>query len=85
VNTETKLLLLTHAFEQWRCIRVALITDVLNQQSQRAILRLGAKQEGVLRNHMLMPGGRYRDSVLFSIIEAEWPEVKTRLEAKLGL
>lgn len=84
VNTESKLLLLTHAFECWRCIRVALITDVLNQQSQSAILRLGAKHEGILRNHMVMPGGRYRDSVSFSIIEAEWPEVKARLEAKLG-
>jgi RimJ/RimL family protein N-acetyltransferase len=84
VNTESKLLLLTHAFEHWRCIRVALITDLLNQQSQAAIRRLGAKQEGVLRNHMVMPGGRYRDSVSFSIIEAEWPEVKARLEAKLG-
>jgi RimJ/RimL family protein N-acetyltransferase len=83
VNTETKLLLLTHAFENWRCIRVSLITDALNQQSQAAILRLGAKQEGVLRNHMIMPGGRYRNSVVFSIIEAEWPEVKARLEAKL--
>lgn len=85
VNTEAKLLLMTHAFEHWRCIRVALITDVLNQQSQTAILRLGAKQEGILRNHMLMAGGRYRDSVLFSIIESEWPEVKARLEAKLSL
>ena len=84
VNTEAKLLLLTHAFEHWRCIRVAFITDVLNQQSRAAILRLGAKQEGVLRNHMVMPDGRYRDSVCFSIIEAEWPEVKARLEAKLG-
>jgi len=84
VNTESKLLLLTHAFESWRCIRVALITDVLNQQSRAAILRLGAKQEGVLRNHTVMPGGRYRDPVCFSIIEAEWPEVKGRLEAKLG-
>jgi RimJ/RimL family protein N-acetyltransferase len=84
VNTESKLLLLTHAFEVWRCIRVALITDVLNQQSQSAILRLGAKREGVLRNHMVMPGGRYRDSVSFSIIEAEWPEVKAGLEARLG-
>ena len=84
VNTEAKLLLLTHAFERWRCIRVAFITDVLNQQSQTAILRLGAKQEGVLRNHLVMPGGRYRDSVCFSIIEAEWPEVKARLEARLG-
>jgi RimJ/RimL family protein N-acetyltransferase len=84
VNTEAKLLLLIHAFEVWRCIRVALITDVLNQQSRTAILRLGAKQEGILRNHMIMPGGRYRDSICFSIIEAEWPEVKARLEAKLG-
>jgi RimJ/RimL family protein N-acetyltransferase len=85
VNTEAKLLLLTHAFEHWNCIRVAFVTDALNQQSQRALLRLGAKEEGVLRNHMLMPGGRYRDSVLFSIIESEWPEVKARLRAKLGL
>ncbi|HYJ84935.1 MAG TPA: GNAT family protein [Pyrinomonadaceae bacterium] len=84
VNTEAKLLLLTHAFEHWKCIRVALVTDVLNQQSQRAILRLGAKQEGILRNHMLRPGGRYRDSVLFSIIESEWPEVRARLETRLG-
>jgi RimJ/RimL family protein N-acetyltransferase len=84
VNTESKLLLLTHAFETWRCIRVALITDVLNQQSQAAILRLGAKPEGIFRNHMIMPGGRYRDSASFSIIEAEWPDVKARLEAKLA-
>ena len=84
VNAEAKLLLLTHAFESWRCIRVSLITDALNQQSQAAILRLGAKQEGVLRNHMIMPGGRYRDSVCFSIVEAEWPEVKARLEARLA-
>lgn len=84
VNTEAKLLLLTHAFEVWRCIRVALITDVLNEQSRLAILRLGAKEEGILRNQMIMPGGRYRDSVCFSIIEAEWPEVKARLIAKLG-
>src|SRR5882672_10017704 len=81
VNTEAKLLLLTHAFEGLRCIRVALVTDALNQQSRTAILRLGAKQEGTLRNHMVMPSGRYRDSVCFSIIEAEWPEVKARLEA----
>ncbi|HWN99418.1 MAG TPA: GNAT family protein [Blastocatellia bacterium] len=83
VNTEAKLLLLTHAFEQWRCIRVEFVTDVLNRQSRTAILRLGAKQEGVLRNHMVMPSGRYRDSVCFSIIESEWPEVKARLETKL--
>ncbi len=84
VNTEAKLLLLTQAFERWGFIRVELITDVLNQQSRTAILRLGAKEEGVLRNHMVMPGGRYRDSVCFSIIETEWPEVKARLERKLG-
>ncbi len=84
VNTEAKLLLLTHAFEDLRCIRVGLVTDVLNQQSRAAILRLGAKEEGVLRNHMIMPSGRYRDSVCFSIIEAEWPELKARLIAKLG-
>jgi RimJ/RimL family protein N-acetyltransferase len=84
VNTESKLLLLTHAFEQWRCIRVEFITDVLNQKSRTAILRLGAKQEGILRNHMIMPNGRIRDSVCFSTITEEWSEVKARLAAKLG-
>ncbi len=84
VNTETKLLLLTHAFESWRCIRVALVTDVLNQQSRAAILRLGAKEEGILRNHMIMPDGRYRDSVLFSITESEWLSVKERLRERLS-
>src|SRR6266403_2895328 len=83
VNTETKLLLLTHAFESWRCIRVALVTDVLNQQSRAAILRLGAKEEGILRNHMIMPDGRYRDSVLFSITESEWLSVKEKLRKRL--
>lgn len=84
VNTEAKLLLLLHAFENWRCIRVGFVTDVLNQQSRTALLRLGAKEEGVLRNHMVMPGGRYRDSVCFSIIEAEWPDVKARLKAAVA-
>lgn len=84
INTEAKLLLLTHAFETWKCIRVELITDFLNEQSRAAILRLGAKQEGVLRNHMIMPSGRIRDSVCFSIIEPEWPEVKSRLMKRLG-
>jgi RimJ/RimL family protein N-acetyltransferase len=79
VNTESKLLLLTHAFEHWRCNRVELITDVLNAQSRTAILRLGAKQEGILRKHLILPTGRIRDSVLFSIIDEEWPEVKARL------
>jgi len=83
-NTEAKLLLLTHAFETMRCIRVTLITDVLNEQSRAAILRLGAKQEGVMRSHMIMPDGRVRDSVLFSIIEGEWPAIKSRLEERLS-
>jgi len=84
VNTETKLLTLAHAFDNWRCNRVELITDVLNQQSRAAILRLGAKQEGILRKHLILPSGRIRDSVIFSIIAEEWPEVKARLMAKLA-
>ncbi len=83
VNTEAKLLLLTHAFEVWRCIRVEFLTDVLNQQSRTAIQRLGAKEEGILRSHMIMPNGRYRDSVCYSIVDTEWTEVKTRLERSL--
>lgn len=83
VNTESKLLLLTHAFENWKCVRVELITDVLNEQSRAAILRLGAKQEGILRKHLILPSGRTRDSVVFSIVDDEWPEVKERLTAKL--
>lgn len=83
INTEAKLLLLTHAFENWQCIRVELITDFLNEQSRAAILRLGAKEEGVLRNHMIMPSGRIRDSVCFSIIDAEWPEVRRKLLNRL--
>ncbi len=83
VNTEAKLLLLTHAFETWRCIRVVFVTDVLNQQSRAAIARLGATEEGLLRSHMIMPNGRIRDSVCFSIIESEWPDVKARLALKL--
>ena len=83
INTEAKLLLLTHAFEVWKCNRVEFITDVLNQQSRSAILRLGATEEGILRSHMVMPNGRIRDSVCFSIIAAEWPEVKARLAARL--
>jgi RimJ/RimL family protein N-acetyltransferase len=84
VNTEAKLLLLTHAFEVLGAVRVAFVTDVLNQQSRTAILRLGAKQEGILRNHMIMPGGRQRDSVYFSIIRSEWTDIKTGLESKLA-
>ena len=84
VNTEAKLLLLTHAFETWKLVRVELITDVLNEQSRAAILRLGAKQEGVFRKHLILPSGRVRDSVVFSIVDDEWPKVKSRLEARLA-
>ena len=83
VNTESKLLMLSHAFDHWQCIRVELLTDVLNEQSRTAILRLGAKEEGILRRPMIMPSGRIRDSVIFSIIKEEWPEVKARLKASL--
>lgn len=83
LNTEAKLLLLTHAFEHWHCHRVELITDVLNQQSRTAILRLGAKQEGILRKHLILPSGRVRDSVVFSIIDDEWPDVKANLVSRL--
>lgn len=84
VNTECKYLLLRHAFETWKCIRVFLKTDSLNEQSRRAILRLGAREEGTLRNHMIMPGGRYRHSIYFSILDSEWPAVKAGLEAKMN-
>ena len=83
INTECKLLLLTHAFETWKCVRVELITDVLNEQSRAAILRLGAKQEGILRKHLILPTGRVRDSVFFSITDDEWPQVKHRLVPRL--
>lgn len=81
VNTECKYLLLTHAFETLKCIRVQLKTDARNERSQKAIERIGAKKEGVLRNHMILPDGRYRDSVFYSILETEWGEVKRNLEA----
>ena len=83
INTEAKYLMLRHAFEVWNCLRVELKTDALNQRSRNAILRLGAKEEGTLRKHMLASDGRQRDSVYFSILDTEWPEVKTRLESKL--
>ena len=84
LNTEAKLLLLTHAFEDLRCIRVEFVTDELNTQSRAAILRLGAREEGVFRNHMIMPDGRYRHSVFHGIVEAEWPAVKARLLERLA-
>lgn len=80
VNTECKYLLLTHAFEVLKCIRVQIKTDARNVRSQKAIERLGANREGVLRNHMILPDGRYRDSVYYSIIDTEWGEVKKNLE-----
>ena len=83
VNTEAKLLMLTHAFESWKCIRVELKTDVLNERSRNAILRLGAKEEGVFRNHVICDTGRFRDSIYFSIIETEWESVKANLTSKL--
>lgn len=83
INTEAKFLMLRHAFETWKCMRVELKTDALNQRSRQAILRLGAKEEGTLRKHMLTWHDRPRDSVFFSILDTEWPEVKARLESKL--
>jgi RimJ/RimL family protein N-acetyltransferase len=80
VNTECKYLLLRHAFEQLGCIRVQLKTDRLNERSQRAIERIGAVNEGTLRNHMIMPDGRRRDTVMYSVLDEEWPAVKSRLE-----
>lgn len=80
VNTECKYLLLRHAFETLHCIRVQLKTDLRNERSQKAIERLGAVREGVLRNHMILPDGRYRHSVFYSILDIEWPDVKKRLE-----
>lgn len=84
VNTEAKYLMLSHAFETWKCLRVELKTDALNQRSRNAILRLGAREEGTLRKHMLTWNGRQRDSVYFSILDSEWPHVKARLEEKLA-
>jgi N-acetyltransferase len=80
VNTEAKYLMLRHAFEQWKCIRVELKTDAMNQKSRNAILRIGAKEEGTLRRHFITWTGRVRDTVYFSILDNEWPEVKRRLE-----
>jgi len=80
INTECKLLLLTHAFETLGCIAVEFRTHWFNQASRRAIERLGAKQDGVLRNHQLMPDGSRRDTVVFSIVDGEWPAVKAHLK-----
>ncbi len=82
-NTESKLLLLTHAFEALGCIAVEFRTHWLNQQSRAAIARLGAKQDGILRNHSRLPDGSLRDTVVFSIIESEWPAVRNDLAWRL--
>jgi N-acetyltransferase len=81
VNTEAKYLMLRHAFEVWGCVRVELKTDALNEKSRNAILRLGAKEEGTLRRHVVTWTGRIRDSVYFSILDSEWPGVKAKLAA----
>jgi RimJ/RimL family protein N-acetyltransferase len=85
VNTEMKFLLLKHAFEVLGCIRVEFKTDSLNSQSRSALLRIGAKEEGIFRNHMITPTGRIRHTVYFSIIDSEWKELKARLERKMDL
>ncbi|AUG01361.1 GNAT family N-acetyltransferase [Pseudomonas sp. 09C 129] len=84
VNTEAKYLMLRHAFEMLDCVRVQFTTDEINEKSRNAILRLGAKQEGIVRHERIMPDGRKRNSVRFSIIDDEWPGVRQHLEHKLG-
>ena len=83
MNSEAKYLLLRHAFESLGCMRVELKTDSLNQRSRAAILRIGAREEGIFRNHMITASGRVRHTVYFSIIDSEWPAVKARLESML--
>lgn len=82
-NSEMKYLMLRAAFEDMGCIRVQFTTDEINAASRAAILRLGAKEEGIIRNERIMPGGRKRNSVRYSIIDEEWPEVKAKLAARL--
>src|SRR5256885_430321 len=84
INTESKYLLLRHAFETLGCMRVELKTDSLNAKSRAAILRIGAREEGTFRNHMITSQGRIRHTVYFSIVDTEWPEVRSRLELKLS-
>jgi len=85
VNPEAKLLLLTHAFEDWGAIRLYLKTDSLNERSRAAILKLGASHEGDLRNHRIRPDGSYRHSSYYSILDSEWPRVKSALERRLAI
>lgn len=83
LNTEAKYLMLRHAFERWGCVRVEFKTDVLNTPSRQALLRIGAKEEGILRSHLITATGRVRDTVYFSVTAAEWPAVRAALEANL--
>jgi len=83
VNTEAKYLLLRHAFETLGCIRVELKTDSLNERSRNAILRIGAREEGTFRNHMITSTGRIRHTVYFSILDSEWPAVKSGLQSRM--
>jgi RimJ/RimL family protein N-acetyltransferase len=76
--------MLRHAFEEWQCNRVELLTDELNTKSRKAIARLGTQQEGILRCHMVMRDGRIRDSVMYSLIKSEWPRAKRALELRLS-
>jgi RimJ/RimL family protein N-acetyltransferase len=85
VNTECKYLLLKHAFETLGCIRVEFKTDSTNMQSRNALARIGAREEGIFRNHMIMPSGRLRHSVYFSVVDSEWAGLKKDLEKKLAL
>jgi RimJ/RimL family protein N-acetyltransferase len=82
-NTEAKYLMLRHAFETLGCVRVELKTDALNERSRAAIRRIGAREEGILRQHMLTTSGRLRDTVYYSVLDSEWPGVKDELERRL--
>ncbi|SDA25859.1 Protein N-acetyltransferase, RimJ/RimL family [Pseudomonas sp. NFPP10] len=84
VNSEAKYLMLCHAFDDMNCVRVQFTTDEINHTSRAAILRLGARQEGIVRHERLMPDGRKRNSVRFSIIDDEWPAVRQRLQQRLS-
>jgi N-acetyltransferase len=84
INTEAKLLMLRHAFEALGANRLEFKTDSLNEQSRTALLGIGAVEEGILRNHMISQGGRLRHSVYYSVIAAEWPAVRQRLERRLA-
>ena len=83
-NTEAKYLMLRHAFERWNCIRVEFKTSALNLRSRAAILRIGAREEGILRHHLINEDGSLRDSVYFSMLAAEWPTARRRLERMLA-